>query len=147
MFWLSYECLSILCDTFFASKKGHFQQLWLYIAVSIDDLSYTGYGIRQYNDIAHGDYFRLQKKKKLKRKLLIIKKRGRVYCCKSSSAHQTSKKSIYMVDENGVIYMEQYNTHYIFTENEQKFNKNRLIANRFIIFNEFVSEYLPVFNH
>ena len=51
-----------------------------------------------------------------------------------------------MVDENGVIYMEQYNTHYIFTENEQKFNKNRLIANRFVIFNEFVSEYLPVFN-
>ena len=68
MFWLSYECLSILCDTFFASKKGHFQQLWLYIAVSIDDLSYTGYGIRQYNDIAHGDYFRLQKKKKTKKK-------------------------------------------------------------------------------
>ena len=70
MFWLSYECLSILCDTFFASKKGHFQQLWLYIAVSIDDLSYTGYGIRQYNDIAHGDYFRLQKKKNKKKNSL-----------------------------------------------------------------------------
>ena len=74
MFWLSYECLSILCDTFFASKKGHFQQLWLYIAVSIDDLSYTGYGIRQYNDIAHGDYFRLQKKKNKKENCLSLKR-------------------------------------------------------------------------
>ena len=69
-----------------------FIYLFSVIVVHLDYVSYTrDYDIREYNDMSHCDYLDY-KNKATKWKLLIIK-RSRVYCCKSSYTHRTSKKT------------------------------------------------------